>query len=711
MNGDVIAVSGDNYNVLLDDSASLLVNSDPTANHLTTAPPYQNTFRPNSALSAFNGQTAAGTWRLEVCDLFGTSDDGTFLRADLYVTTPTSADLSLSMSRSSATPTFGTTFTYTLTANSAATSTGTATGVTVSDLLPSGVTFVSSTGTGTYNSGTGVWSVGSLAAGGSASLTITVTASGPVGTAITNTAQITASSQPDPDSTVNNGVTSEDDYASAAIAVGANTINCPAGSTASGSGYAASGTSSYIGQVFWLDWNCGSTAVFNKGATVNKSWIVGDGMAITGQITSLTDDIRPYTSGTWAGDTLQLRHAGLNPIGLRNNVEGGDPSFNLSLGATLNSVPVSLRWALGDAEDSGGASSNESIQATTNGSAWQTVESSGSITVSSSGTSTTIFDPANAGGGTATLETTAINLSLNVALVSAGGTAAAFGIFTPYDYSDAPLTGASYGAANHRSLGALKLGNTVTSELTAYDSPTAGADADDGVTLPNLFRGAAGSVSVPVTGPGKLSGWIDWNADGDFADSGEQVASDVQDGGSGDTDGAANGTIRLSVTPPATAATTPTIARFRWSASSGATSAGLFGFGEVEDYGLTVIYPNLIVAKSSAVLSDPANGTANPKAIPGSTVRYCVQLTNSGTASAASINLIDILPSASTYVAGSMRSATSCSGTTSVEDDDASGADDADGFGASFSGNTISAQVSTIAVGGNVALIYNVLVN
>ena len=40
----------------------------------------------------------------------------------------------------------------------------TATGVTVTDLLPAGVTFVSSTQTqGTYTSGTGVWSVGTVA--------------------------------------------------------------------------------------------------------------------------------------------------------------------------------------------------------------------------------------------------------------------------------------------------------------------------------------------------------------------------------------------------------------------------------------------------------------------------------------------------------------------------------------------------------------------
>ena len=140
---------------------------------------------------------------------------------------------------------------------------------------------------------TGVWSVGSLASGASASLTITVTASGAVGTSLTNTAQITTSSLPDPDSTVNNGATGEDDYASRTATIGANTINCPSGSSASGSGFASSGSSAKLGQLFWLDWSCTGTSQFNAGAIVNKTWTAGDGLTITGQITGLTKALLP----------------------------------------------------------------------------------------------------------------------------------------------------------------------------------------------------------------------------------------------------------------------------------------------------------------------------------------------------------------------------------------------------------------------------------
>ena len=74
-----------------------------------------------------------------------------------------------------------------------------ATGVEVTDLLPSGVTYVSRTLTqGTYSSGTGVWVVGSVASGGSATLTLTATVdAGTGGSTIVNTASVTASDQGD----------------------------------------------------------------------------------------------------------------------------------------------------------------------------------------------------------------------------------------------------------------------------------------------------------------------------------------------------------------------------------------------------------------------------------------------------------------------------------------------------------------------------------
>ena len=93
VNGDEIAFSGDNFSVRLNDGGTQVVNTDdPIANHSGSAvPPYQHNFAPNAPLSVFNGQASAGTWRLEICDIWPTEDDGTFVRSDLYLTPATSS--------------------------------------------------------------------------------------------------------------------------------------------------------------------------------------------------------------------------------------------------------------------------------------------------------------------------------------------------------------------------------------------------------------------------------------------------------------------------------------------------------------------------------------------------------------------------------------------------------------------------------------------
>jgi uncharacterized repeat protein (TIGR01451 family) len=72
-------------------------------------------------------------------------------------------------------PLQGSNVTFTVQVSNAGPST--ATNVAVKDLLPAGLTFVSSN-PATYNSTTGVWNVGTLAANANATLTITATATG-----------------------------------------------------------------------------------------------------------------------------------------------------------------------------------------------------------------------------------------------------------------------------------------------------------------------------------------------------------------------------------------------------------------------------------------------------------------------------------------------------------------------------------------------------
>jgi uncharacterized repeat protein (TIGR01451 family) len=113
-----------------------------------------------------------------------------------------SADIAVSKSVDNASPNVGenVTFTVTVTNNGP----NNASGVAISDALPSGVSFVSATPSqGTYNSGTGLWTVGALANGASATLDITATVLTQGG--ITNTATKSAGDQFDPNTGNNAG--------------------------------------------------------------------------------------------------------------------------------------------------------------------------------------------------------------------------------------------------------------------------------------------------------------------------------------------------------------------------------------------------------------------------------------------------------------------------------------------------------------------------
>ncbi|WP_141672816.1 choice-of-anchor L domain-containing protein, partial [Flavobacterium crassostreae] len=107
-------------------------------------------------------------------------------------------DLAIVKTVSNSSPNVGDNVTFNLTASNSGPSLGS--GIVVNDLLPSGYTFVSATpSAGSYASGTGVWSVGTLASGSNATLSIvaTVKATG----SYTNTATITS---PDSDPTPGN---------------------------------------------------------------------------------------------------------------------------------------------------------------------------------------------------------------------------------------------------------------------------------------------------------------------------------------------------------------------------------------------------------------------------------------------------------------------------------------------------------------------------
>lgn len=125
---------------------------------------------------------------------------------------------------------------------------------------------------------------------------------------------------------------------------------------------------------------------------------------------------------------------------------------------------------------------------------------------------------------------------------------------------------------------------------THFGIPIPGADSsndEDGVTLQGLLIPGGQAtiravVSIPSGSTAKVDAWIDWNADFDWDDSGEQIATSVV---------ASNGTNFFTLAVPLNAVVGFTYARVRVSQNGGLTPRGQVEGGEVEDYSLVILPP------------------------------------------------------------------------------------------------------------------------
>lgn len=121
------------------------------------------------------------------------------------------------------------------------------------------------------------------------------------------------------------------------------------------------------------------------------------------------------------------------------------------------------------------------------------------------------------------------------------------------------------------------------------------------------------------------------------------------------------------------------------------------------------------VVKSSRVISDPINGTTNPKRIPGAVVEYCIEVVNAaGGATANSVVVSDSIAgqpvtfNASSILTGSS-SCTAADG--AVEDADTAGADETDPSGGSFATNVVTGNFPTLNAGATARLQFRVTIN
>lgn len=105
---------------------------------------------------------------------------------------------------------------------------------------------------------------------------------------------------------------------------------------------------------------------------------------------------------------------------------------------------------------------------------------------------------------------------------------------------------------------------------------------EDGVIFSQMVSGSSATMTITASGAGYIDGWIDYNADGDWADAGEKIfTSSVP---------VTAGTNVLSFTVPSGLSSAQTYARIRYSSAGNLSYSGEADDGEVEDY-LVLIYP------------------------------------------------------------------------------------------------------------------------
>lgn len=220
------------------------------------------------------------------------------------------------------------------------------------------------------------------------------------------------------------------------------------------------------------------------------------------------------------------------------------------------------------------------------------------------------------------------------------------------DFGDAPdsygTLQASNGPRHSGEAGAVYLGSCIDVEANGLPNATAtgddgdagvvaagtcsGGNDENGVSFPSSMRvGQAATVRVVASSPCRLNAFIDWNADGSFAQAGDALfaaAGQLLSAGVND----------LAFTVPAGATAGATFARFRCSSAGSLGPLGAAADGEVEDYAVTIAKApgSLTVAKTAM----RAGGTCGVDDVAdylevfvGESVEYCYRVTAAGPSS------------------------------------------------------------------------------
>ncbi|KAB2922409.1 MAG: IPTL-CTERM sorting domain-containing protein [Candidatus Contendobacter sp.] len=395
------------------------------------------------------------------------------------------------------------------------------------------------------------------------------------------------------------------------------------------------GGGQYQNQIYWLDW-----AGFSFTNGNSKTFTLPGGVTVTATVSNISGGAvsigRPEDYGP-AAMNRAYPNTGQTAI---KSCDQCTNTFRLTFSASLGGTSIPVDLVAIDAE---AAASNEYLKVTTDGNAWQLLEQFEAVNLSATWSNSDRTLELQGNG--ATTYGTALAVSTNVTnfdfeIKGGGISAAALGVFLPFDYGDAP---ASFGDASHYIRqaftgglpGATKVYDPVSTAFTSFatvsDAPTVftgavkpdadpgtqntGANAatalgddtnntddEDGVASfpPLTILTGSYSIQVAVTNTSgsaaTLYGWIDFNGNGSFEPAEVQTASVLGDGS----------VTSVTLTwPTVSVASGATIyARLRFTTSSLSSAQGPASDGEVEDYLIPVTPLGSLTVVKNAVGGD-----------------------------------------------------------------------------------------------------------
>jgi uncharacterized repeat protein (TIGR01451 family) len=162
-----------------------------------------------------------------------------------------------------------------------------------------------------------------------------------------------------------------------------------------------------------------------------------------------------------------------------------------------------------------------------------------------------------------------------------------------------------------------------------------GTDDEDGVVFSTAVQGRPAVVTVTASLAGKLDGWVDFNNNGSFGDTGEHIFNNQA---------LSAGANNMTFSVPGSSVIGQVYSRFRYSSTGGLNPDGAATDGEVEDYRITIEAPAPGIHIEKETNGDDADLPTGPYIHVDSTVTWTYTVTNTGNVPLSSVTVLDNIP-------------------------------------------------------------------